>query len=109
MICDQVFRYYMPQLQPENPVFSMVKIPNVVMNQGPTDKDLIPLNQLNIVCSNNEFKLSKTESDGITYQVQCGKSMSVTTAFIYIYRDKEQSQLLGACKVEVHACVYMKC
>ena len=35
--------------------------------------------------------------------------MSVTSSFIYIYRDSKKSELLGACKIEVHACVLIKC
>jgi len=34
--------------------------------------------------------------------------MSVTSAFFYIYTDKQHSNLIGSCKIEVHSCVYLK-
>ena len=59
------------------------------MNQGPSANDLVPLNQLNIVCSNKEIKIQIQSDDFITAYVKNGNSNTVTSAFIYIYKDKQ--------------------
>lgn len=83
MIYDQVFRYYEPQKTK-----SISQIPNFLQFQASASgREIVPLSQCKIVCSNRKIKIETTPDDNLTALVENGRSMTVVKGFVYIYKD----------------------
>lgn len=100
MICDQVFRYYEPAGTKSSTI-----VTNFIQPVATEGANAAPhLDQCQIMSSNPKINVKITPDDELEVSVKNGKSMTCQRSLIFIYADEFRSKLLGAAKVEIHAC-----
>jgi len=101
LIYDQVFRFYEPKQS-----VSRTTIPNFIPPRDGIDQPRLA--ECVIRCSNPAVAIGCTAGNELEATMMNKAALSVQQAVIYIYADgdgkKRCTELLGAARIEVHAC-----